>query len=94
VQGLPRRDGFPRAVVPDELDDAFGDGHRAGRHGLLDAKHRTDDANHAEEGIFIWQGRGKAAASGSDKVSIYDIAPSILDFYGIDTPPEMIGKVL
>jgi predicted AlkP superfamily phosphohydrolase/phosphomutase len=65
----------------------------AGLH-LFENDTGPDDANHAQEGIFIWQGRGKAAAGGSDKVSIYDIAPSILDFYGIDTPPEMIGKVL
>jgi len=53
-----------------------------------------DDANHAQEGVFVWHGRGKAAATTVDRVSIYDIAPSILDFYGIAAPPEMIGRVL
>ena len=53
-----------------------------------------DDANHAQEGIFIWQGRGKPARETTDKVSIYDVAPSILDFYGIPAAPEMIGRVL
>jgi predicted AlkP superfamily phosphohydrolase/phosphomutase len=56
-----------------------------------------DDANHAQEGIFIWNGRGKSATSAtssSGKVSIYDIAPSILDFYSIDIPEHMIGTVL
>jgi len=53
-----------------------------------------DDANHAQEGIFIWGGRGKAPAGPTDKISIYDIAPSILDFYGIDKPDEMIGNII
>jgi predicted AlkP superfamily phosphohydrolase/phosphomutase len=53
-----------------------------------------DDANHAQEGIFIWQGRGRPVPAPIDKVSIYDIAPSILDFYGIEVPEEMIGTVL
>jgi predicted AlkP superfamily phosphohydrolase/phosphomutase len=53
-----------------------------------------DDANHAQEGVFIWNGRGKPAAKATDKVSIYDIAPSILDFYSIDTPEDMIGTVI
>jgi predicted AlkP superfamily phosphohydrolase/phosphomutase len=58
-----------------------------------------DDANHAQEGIFIWQGRGREPRDGepkdsSKRVSIYDVAPSILDYYGIETPAEMIGRVL
>lgn len=53
-----------------------------------------DDANHAQEGIFVWQGRGKEPRGPTDKVSIYDITPSILDFFGIDVPDEMIGKVI
>jgi predicted AlkP superfamily phosphohydrolase/phosphomutase len=53
-----------------------------------------DDANHAQEGIFVWQGRGKGPTGSVGSVSIYDIAPSILDFYSIDVPSEMIGKVI
>jgi predicted AlkP superfamily phosphohydrolase/phosphomutase len=56
-----------------------------------------DDANHAQEGIFVWSGRGKEAQGGRDenfKVSIYDVAPSILDFFSIDVPEDMIGRVL
>jgi predicted AlkP superfamily phosphohydrolase/phosphomutase len=53
-----------------------------------------DDANHAQEGIFVWQGRGKGPSGAVAPVSIYDIAPSILDFYSIDVPNEMIGKVI
>jgi len=50
-----------------------------------------DDANHAPEGVFIWD-RGDAARR--EVYSIYDVAPTILDFFGIDPPPEMIGKSL
>jgi predicted AlkP superfamily phosphohydrolase/phosphomutase len=52
-----------------------------------------DDANHAQDGIFIWHNRGGPSAP-VDKLSIYDIAPSILDFYGIDVPNDMIGKTI
>ena len=53
-----------------------------------------DDANHAQEGIFCWANRGKPAGRPVEKVSIYDVAPSILDFFGIDTPDTMIGRVI
>jgi predicted AlkP superfamily phosphohydrolase/phosphomutase len=54
-----------------------------------------DDANHAQEGIFIWANRGKTPATEPlDKVSIYDIAPSILDFYGLAVPEDMVGKII
>jgi len=53
-----------------------------------------DDANHAPEGIFVWHNRGKAPARPTDRVSIYDVAPSILDFYSIPAPPDMIGRPL
>lgn len=53
-----------------------------------------DDANHAQEGIFIWRIPGKKWDKREDTISIYDIAPSILKFYGIDIPENMIGKPL
>jgi predicted AlkP superfamily phosphohydrolase/phosphomutase len=52
-----------------------------------------DDANHAQEGVFIWHGRGKGTVS-EGPISIYDVAPSILDYFNIAVPKEMIGKVL
>ena len=60
---------------------------------IFDNDTGPDDANHAQEGIFVWHGRGKAAAS-TPPVSIYDVAPSILDYFGVPAPPEMIGNVL
>jgi predicted AlkP superfamily phosphohydrolase/phosphomutase len=52
-----------------------------------------DDANHAEEGIFTWYNRGDGKR-GEGRYSIYDIAPSILDFFSIEIPDDMIGRVL
>jgi predicted AlkP superfamily phosphohydrolase/phosphomutase len=53
-----------------------------------------DDANHAQEGIYIWHNRGRAPARPTDKISIYDVAPSILDYFSIEPPSEMIGRVI
>ena len=53
-----------------------------------------DDANHAQEGIFVWKIPGKKWDKKEDVISIYDIAPSILKFYGIDIPENMVGKPL
>lgn len=50
-----------------------------------------DDANHAEEGIFIWRVPG-ADPGGPRTYSIYDIAPSVLKYFNIDIPDEMIGE--
>lgn len=53
-----------------------------------------DDANHAQEGIFVWHNSGRPASASRQTVSIYDVAPSILDFFGVPVPEEMIGRVL
>jgi bisphosphoglycerate-independent phosphoglycerate mutase (AlkP superfamily) len=41
----------------------------------------------------VWHGRGKGTVT-EGPLSIYDIAPSILDYFNIPAPAEMIGKVL
>ncbi len=51
-----------------------------------------DDANHAQEGIFIWDQKDVRPCDAS--YSIYDIAPTILDYLGLEIPPEMIGESL
>ncbi|MBI5376074.1 MAG: alkaline phosphatase family protein [Candidatus Schekmanbacteria bacterium] len=51
-----------------------------------------DDANHAEDGIFIWKIPGKKWDNKGNNYSIYDIAPSILKYFGLDIPQEMVGK--
>ncbi len=53
-----------------------------------------DDANHAENGIFIWNLPRERFAEISDQYSIYDIAPTILSYLGVDVPGDMIGKNL
>ncbi len=50
-----------------------------------------DDANHAQEGIFVWTVPGEKP-DGQKTYSIYDIAPSVLKFFNIEIPDEMIGK--
>ncbi len=58
-----------------------------------------DDANHAEHGIFIMSRMKqiKAGAHNGEKrlgLSLYDIAPTILDLFGLPIPEKMIGKVI
>jgi predicted AlkP superfamily phosphohydrolase/phosphomutase len=51
-----------------------------------------DDANHAMEGIFIAAGPGVPADPRPGSYSIYDIAPTLMKRFGLDVPPDMIGK--
>lgn len=87
--------------VPPDLIVYFGDldwrsagtiGHKTVH--IFENDTGPDDANHAQEGVFAWHNRGKDSGKNIDKVSIYDIAPSILDFFGIEVPQEMIGNVI
>lgn len=87
--------------IPPDLIVHFGDldwrsagtiGHRQIH--IFENDTGPDDANHAQEGIFIWHKPKRGLQGRGHTVSIYDVAPSILDFYGIATPGEMIGKPL
>jgi predicted AlkP superfamily phosphohydrolase/phosphomutase len=49
-----------------------------------------DDANHAEDGILIWK-TPDGKSGGPNSYSIYDIAPTVLNYFGIDIPDNMIG---
>jgi len=48
-----------------------------------------DDANHAQEGVFIWD---RPLDPDRAPLSIYDVAPTVLDFFGLEAPEEMIGR--
>lgn len=50
-----------------------------------------DDANHAEDGIFIWR-TPDGKSGGPNAYSIYDIAPTVLKYFNIEIPDTMIGK--
>jgi predicted AlkP superfamily phosphohydrolase/phosphomutase len=53
-----------------------------------------DDAVHAEHGIFIlWDPKEKRGKK-LENLSIYDVAPTVLNVMGIDVPSDMEGKVM
>lgn len=52
-----------------------------------------DDANHAQEGIFVWD-KPRAETVVPEVASIYDIAPTALKFFNLKVPEEMIGTPL
>ena len=94
--------------VPPDLIVYFGDlAWRAadsvgvGSHYLYENDTGPDDANHAQEGIFIWtppEGAqlrdGLATGDAPETFSIYDLAPTMLKIFDIEPPEEMIGKSL
>lgn len=53
-----------------------------------------DDANHAQHGICIMRTPGRTGGRRLDGLRLYDIAPTILDLYGIPAPAEMQGRVV
>ena len=50
-----------------------------------------DDCNHAEMGMFILK-NGREGRGHLPPKHLYDIAPTVLDEFGIDIPEEMQGK--
>jgi len=51
-----------------------------------------DDANHDYNGIIIATLPGGAKVPAKDLYSIYDVAPTVLDYFGVEIPADMIGK--
>jgi predicted AlkP superfamily phosphohydrolase/phosphomutase len=50
-----------------------------------------DDANHAQEGLYIYTDpRSRGLGSGPTR-HLMDVAPTILDVLGIPIPPDMLG---
>ncbi len=53
-----------------------------------------DDANHAQEGIFITSIKFGTSVSHKNPYSIFDVTPTVLDYFGLEIPDDMIGESL
>ena len=54
-----------------------------------------DDANHAQQGIFMLQKPGhQGEARRLSGLRLYDVAPTILNLYGLPVPAEMQGRII
>jgi len=51
-----------------------------------------DDAVHAASGCFVMRAPGRRGTGRRDGLTIYDVAPTILDLFGMPVPQEMEGK--
>ena len=49
-----------------------------------------DDANHAQEGIFVLAGPGIEPAH-HDEINILDVAPTLLHRMGLESPGDLQG---
>ena len=92
--------GEVEGVAPD-LIVIFGDllwrsvGTVGGDEGVHTFENDTgpDDANHAQDGLWIAAGAG-VAARGTLDAHLLDIAPTVLDLLGQPVPDEMRGSSL
>ena len=88
----------PQGVAPD-LIVVFGDllwrsvGTIGGDEGVQTLENDTgpDDANHAQDGLYIAAGPG-VEARGQEGAHLLDIAPTVLELLDIDVPEEMRGR--
>ncbi|MBU6392066.1 MAG: phosphodiesterase, partial [Planctomycetes bacterium] len=53
-----------------------------------------DDANHSQYGIFVMQDGKDRHEARRKGVTLYDIAPTILNYMGVKVPDDMEGKVI
>jgi predicted AlkP superfamily phosphohydrolase/phosphomutase len=51
-----------------------------------------DDANHQQDGVLVWQVGAGRTARPAERYRIYDVAPSLLDYFGIEAPADMVGE--
>jgi predicted AlkP superfamily phosphohydrolase/phosphomutase len=87
--------------VPPDLIVHFGDlswrsvGTIGGDEGVQTFENDTgpDDANHAQDGLFVVAGSGIPAARRID-AHLLDIAPTVLELFGIAVPDSMRGTTL
>ncbi len=53
-----------------------------------------DDSVHWYDGIFILYNKKMKSGRKLDRMTIYDVAPSLLDLMNIEVPPDMQGRVV
>lgn len=53
-----------------------------------------DDANHAQQGLFVMRDSRSSERGEIQGASLYDVAPTILERMGLPVPADMIGKPL
>lgn len=53
-----------------------------------------DDANHAQYGIFLMYDPRRTTSRKLEGLQIMDIAPTLLDLFGLPVPSDMQGKVI
>lgn len=87
--------------VPPDLISYFGDLDwrsagtlTGGRVHIYENDTGPDDANHAQEGLFILAGPDRSAASELRGASLYDVAPTVLRHFGLSVPHDMLGQPL
>lgn len=87
--------------IPPDLMVYFGDLHwRAvgslghGKYWTLENDTGPDYANHAVQGMFILHEPGKTGAGQVAGHQLMDIAPTLLDRFGLPVPPEMQGRII
>lgn len=61
-------------------------------HYTLDNDTGPDDANHAEEGMFIWANPSATHRGAIADRQLMDVAPTLLGFFGIQPLPDMQGQ--
>ncbi len=53
-----------------------------------------DDANHARQGIFIMDDPGQQGRGRVEGLQVMDVAPTIIDLFGLPVPKDMQGKTI
>jgi predicted AlkP superfamily phosphohydrolase/phosphomutase len=65
-----------------------------GRHTTFENDTGPDDANHAQEGMFILYQPNKQGRGHSEAYQLMDVAPTVLSLMGVAIPKAMQGKVM
>ena len=51
-----------------------------------------DDANHAQEGLYIYYNPQRPGEGSGPRRHLMDVAPTLLDLVGVDVPKDMRGS--